>query len=108
MKEIVKKLEGDRLLLEISRKVYDTKAITQTAYKFTNKCYIHIDPISEEAIGAYFKSKPESRVSLEEIANDFCNELIDQQVRIDTERTYGNIRDAIVRQAFSPIEPAGK
>ena len=60
MKEIIKTLVDGRLLLEINKTIYDIKAITQTSYKFTDKCYIHIDPISEHIIGVYFKNKPEN------------------------------------------------
>jgi len=41
--------------------------------------------------------------SLEEDARTFCNEVLDQQVRLDLEARYGNIRELIVRQAFSPV-----
>ena len=107
MKELIRRLESGKLLLEVNKKIYNMKAITQTSYKFTDKCYIHIKPVSEDVVGIYFESK-KSSISLEDIANQFCNELIDQQVRIDTEEAYGNIRDAIVKQAFSPIEPKDK
>ena len=106
MKEIIKKQEDDKLLLEVSNAIYDINALTNVSYKFTDKCFIYIDPISEIVVGVYFKSKPGIDIPLDEIAGNFCNELIRQQVRIDTEKKYANIRNAIVKQAFSPINPA--
>ena len=107
MEQLTKKLKDGRLLLKVDKKIYDIKTITQTSYKFTDKYYIHIKSISEDVVGVYFENK-ESTISLEDIANQFSNELIDQQVRVDTERDYRNVRDAIVKQAFSSIEPKDK
>ncbi|MCX5804272.1 MAG: His-Xaa-Ser system protein HxsD [Proteobacteria bacterium] len=103
MKEIVKKISDNQLLIEVNKKIYEFEAILQTSYKFTDKCYINIDSISEDIIGVYFKKKDEGDVSLEEVVDKFCNELIDQQVRVVVERSCGSIRDEIVKKAFSPI-----
>ena len=37
------------------------------------------------------------------VPKQFCNELIDQQIRYDTEQKFGKIRDMIVEEAFKPI-----
>jgi His-Xaa-Ser system protein HxsD len=103
MKEIIKKIESGLLLLEINKNLYEYDAIIQTTYRFTDKCYIWLDNISNEIIGVYFKAKDNNDDSLEDIAENFCNELIDQQVRVITEKKYSNIRDEIVKKAFSPI-----
>jgi len=103
MKEIIKKIESGLLLLEIKKNLYEYDAIMQATYRFTDKCYIRLDDISHEIIGVYFKTKDGNDESLEHIAEDFCNELIDQQVRVIAERKYNNIRDEVVKKAFSPI-----
>ena len=33
----------------------------------------------------------------------FCNELIDQQIRYNTNAQFGHIRDMIVQEAFKPV-----
>lgn len=104
MKEIIKQIENNNILLEIDNAIYDVKAILKAAYKFTDKCYIHNENISDGVIGVYFKLKNDIDTSLEQIANEFCNELIDQQIRLNIENEYGKIRDEIVRKAFSPLE----
>lgn len=108
MKEIVKHIDGGRLLLEADRRIYDVKAIFNAAYKFTDRCHIHHEPISDDVTGVYIKAKENINVSLDEIANEFYNELIDQQVRLNVEKEYGNIRNEIVKKAFSPIKPIDK
>jgi len=40
---------------------------------------------------------------LEDVAHNFSNEVIDQQVRIDVEKDFKGIREEIVKKAFSPI-----
>jgi len=104
MKEILKKIEDEQLLIEISKEIYDKKAAMAAAYKFTDKCYIYVNSTPENTIQIYFKAKESVGTPLEEIAYEYCNELLDQQVRLDVEASYGNIRDLIVKQAFSPIE----
>ena len=101
--DFVKKIDNDTVLLEINNNLYDVQAIINATYKFTNKCYIHNKPISDAVIGVYFKAKENTIVSLEKIADEFCNELIDQQVRLNIEKECGSIRNEIVKKAFSPI-----
>jgi len=108
MKEIIKHIDGGKLLLEVDRHVYDAKAILNASYKFTDKCHIHHEPISDDIVGVYFKAKGNIDVPLGEMADEFCNELIDQQIRLNVEKEYGSIRDKIVKKAFSPIEPIDK
>ncbi len=98
------KLDKWSLLLEIDKKIYNKEAIFATSYKFTDEGVFRMQTISEFVIGVYFKLKSKNQNSIEDIANKFLNELIDQQLRISTENRYKHIRDAIVKQAFSPID----
>lgn len=101
MKEILKKVEDNKLLLTIPNNLYEKEAILNASYKFTDKCYINIEPISE-LTEIYFQKKSEN-VDLENIALTFGNELIDQQVRLITGREFKSVREALVKKAFSSI-----
>lgn len=103
MKEIIQTIEENKMLLEVSKEVYENDAILNASYKFTDNCKIHIDPINDEKVGVYFTKKENTKDSLKEIALDFCNELIDQQLRLNTERDYKVIREEIVKKAFLPV-----
>ena len=103
MKEIITKLEDGKLLLELSKELYEKEAVFTSAHKFTDRCTILIEPIDPNSLGVYFKSKREDS-NLLRIAEEYCNDVLDQQLRLDIERKYGNIRDLIVKQAFSPLE----
>ena len=39
----------------------------------------------------------------EDVLKQFCNELIDQQIRYNTNVQFGHIRDMIVKEAFRPV-----
>jgi len=104
VKEIIKQIENNNILLEIDNTIYDVKAILKAAYKFTDKCHIHNENLSAGVIGVYFELKNDIDTSLEQIVSEFRNELIDQQIRVNIEKEYGKIRDELVRRAFSPVE----
>jgi His-Xaa-Ser system protein HxsD len=101
VKEILKYIEGDKLLLSVQNSIYEAEAILNTSYKFTDSCYINIEKL-EMVTEIYFQVKSES-VDLENIALNFGNELIDQQIRINTGREFKVIREELVKKAFSSI-----
>ena len=103
MDGIFKRMENDVLILEVSKELYQKEAILFAAHKFIDSCYIDIDTTSEKCINVSFHSKDKNPL-LDNLALEFCNELLDQQVRLNVEKSYGNIRDLIVRQAFQPVE----
>ena len=106
--EMVKVLDDGTVLVELIESVYSLEALRATTYKFTDRCYIKIDTNLNGAICVYFNKKSESKLSLETIAKEFCNELIDQQVRLDVEKRFEDIRNMIVRKAFSSIDQNDK
>lgn len=102
MKEIIKKQEGNKLLLTVSNEIYEKEAILNASYKFTDKCFINIESFDTKS-EIYFQSNDE-KINLESIALSFGNELIDQQVRLNTGREFKVIREELVKRAFSSIK----
>ncbi len=98
-----KRIQEDTLVFEISTELYQKEAILSAAHKFTDKYYVEIDSSSEKSINISFRSKDKNH-DLNNLALEFSNELLDQQVRLNVEKSYVNIRDLIVKQAFQPIE----
>lgn len=94
-------IQENKLLLTIDNSTFEKEAILQASYKFTDKCYISIDN-SNKKTEVYFQSKNETE-DLERIAQDFKNEIIDQQVRLQTGREFKEIREELVKRAFSSI-----
>ncbi len=101
MKEILKRIESNKLLLSVQNDLFEKEAILNASYKFTNKCYINIEQ-NDSITEIYFQSKDENN-DLELIALNFNNELFDQQVRLNTGREFKGIREELVRKAFSTV-----
>jgi His-Xaa-Ser system protein HxsD len=98
-------INNDALILFIEKEFFEKSAIHAASYKFTDKCIIQIEPEGEKKIAITMAlKKPVDEIFLEELANEFMNEALDQQIRLDLEKRYGNIRELIVRHAFKPLE----
>jgi His-Xaa-Ser system protein HxsD len=101
MKTILKQIEGNKLLLTVENSTYEKVAILNASYKYTDKCYINIESL-KTTTEIYFQSKDEN-VNLKDLALSFGNELIDQQVRLNTGREFKSIREELVKKAFASI-----
>ena len=103
------KIDGEKFLLKLSKQFYEKPAVMAAAYKFTDKCVILIEPLEEGYVGVFFQAKNnENPDMIPDLINDFCNEVLDQQVRLDLEKRYGSLRDTIVKHAFLPFESSSK
>lgn len=101
MKIIIKEVELGKMLLSVDNQFYDKNAILNASYKYTDKCYINIERL-EFSTEIYFESK-EEQLDLKNIALDFGNELIDQQIRLNCGKEFKIIRDELVKKAFASI-----
>ena len=81
--------------------LYAKESLAAACYKFTDRFYVHQQTDGENIIVA-FESKDGNTIT-EETVKQFCNELIDQQVRFNTNQQFGHIRDLIVEEAFKPV-----
>ena len=79
-------------------------AIKSAAIMFTELCFIDIDIESPETIRVKLRLKPGNKNVLTEIAAEFKNKVLEQQVRCELEKSFGHIREMIVKQAFAPME----
>lgn len=103
-KGIIKEIDSNIFLLRLSKEFYEKDAVMRAAYKFTHKCIVLIEPMEEGFVGVFFKPKTgQSIKDIPELLEDYCNEVLDQQVRLDLERKFGNLRDIIYTHAFLPI-----
>ena len=95
------KIDNNHFLVKVDLRLYAKESIASACYKFTDRYYIH-QQIEGEDVNVVFESK-EGNIVSEEIVKQFCNELIDQQVRFNTNLQFGHIRDLIVEEAFKPV-----
>ena len=93
--------EGFQVIIDLN--LYSEKAIIATIYRYTDKFFVYQNtmPSNDKQVCVIFESKDGG---LEEnIVKQFCNDLIDQQLREITTEKYGYIRDLIVEEAFKPV-----
>lgn len=100
MKEILKEIEGNKILLKIDKNIYEKEAILQASYMFTNSCFLNIELV-DNFYEVIIQAK--TNTNLEKIALEFGNEIIDQQIRIQTGKEFKEIREQLVQKAFSSI-----
>ena len=101
--DVIQKLEDGRLLLKIDKSIYHQESILSTMYKFTDNCYIHIDSLDSDYYGVYFTAK-HSNMDLFSEVNNFCNELIDQEIRYNLNSSNKSIKELIIKKAFFPFQ----
>lgn len=97
----VTELEKDKFQVIVDMALYAKESLAAACYKFTDRFYVHQQTDGENIIVA-FESKDGNTIT-EETVKQFCNELIDQQVRFNTNQQFGHIRDLIVEEAFKPV-----
>jgi His-Xaa-Ser system protein HxsD len=102
MNDFIKEVGNGKLQIQYKKDIYAKDAILASIYKFKDKCNIYLDS-DESNFVIYFFDKQLSREALEEIAIRFNDDIVDQQIRINTESKYKHIRDLIVEKAFKPI-----
>lgn len=88
--------------VKVDLNIYKQEVITATAYKFTGQRFVSQNRV-ENGINVTFTAKAEQTVNFDLLEKEFENELIDQQVRYDSEQKFGYIRNLIVEKAFNPI-----
>ena len=96
--------DNDKIIVIVDLNLYNKEVLTATLYKFAHLYYIHqeMDGNKPNLVQVVFESKDCNFINAE-LSKEFCNELIDQQLRYDTNIQFGHIRDLIVEEAFKPV-----
>lgn len=97
-------IEGNKFQLLVDLNLYAKESITAAAYKYSAKYYIYqqTDTNNLQLVNVIFESKDNNKITEMDV-KQFCTELLDQQLRYNTEKRFGHIRDLIVEEAFKPI-----
>lgn len=99
-------IDKSRAAVSLSKSIYTIEALHASAYKFSGEYFIHITE-NEEMYQLLFERKDNG--DIDDISvKTICNDVIDQQIRIETEKQYGYIRDLIVEEAFKPVNKVNK
>lgn len=82
--------------------VYGLPALLKVAYKFTDRCFIHLQYRTERTVEVRLRAKG-SQVSLDVIAGEFCNEVLDQRLREIVARESEPVRNLVLAHALSRV-----
>jgi len=97
--ETVSRTEDDVRLL-VDETVYSREAVLRACYWFTDRCYLFVSRPGPQRLLVSIRAKP-GGPSLDGVAGDFGNALLDHQVRQEIERETSRIRELIVAKAFA-------
>ena len=103
IEDIIHEDKEGRFFIKLSKKFFEKDAILFAADTFTDRCIIYINPVDNDCVGVTFKKKANLPIDVSIIIDEFCNCVLNRQVRLDIEKKYGGIRDLIVEHAFKPI-----
>lgn len=97
-------LDNNKFQVNADLTLYSKNAIIAAIYKFSHLFYIHqqTDESDPNLIIVIFESKDDNNITVD-VIKQFCNELIDQQLRYNVNKQFGHIRDMIVEEAFKPV-----
>jgi len=84
----------------VDEAIYCRRAILQTCYWFTDRCYIFVSRHDSARLAVRLKSKGDPAV-IDDLVGEFENALIDNQLRAEIQRETATLRDLIVAKAFA-------
>ena len=91
--------DADGLLITVDLGIYSATALQKVAHRFTDRCYVHLQSVNEKSVEVRFRAKGEC--SLDPIAGEFCNELLDQTLREAVARETEPEKNLILAHALS-------
>jgi His-Xaa-Ser system protein HxsD len=97
------------ITLTVDERIYSVAALLRTAYWFTDRAYVFVSKDGEHALRVHIKAKPPTlespaKHSLEDIAGEFGNALLDHQLREEIEERTGKIRELLVLRALGEAD----
>lgn len=94
-------IDENKAAVSLVKSLYSAEAIHASAYKFSGDYFVHLSE-HEDYYEILFERKNGAAID-DIMIKEICNDFVDQQIRIETERQFGYIRDLIVEEAFKPV-----
>ena len=104
--QLIEQFSSDINIIKLSKEVYFIEAVTSASNKFNDFFFIKIDICENNDFKVIFetKDKTQSNDLIQVKLKDFCNELLEQQVRENLNKQFGNLRESIYQKAFSSVQ----
>lgn len=101
----------DKAVIKVHRKLYPKDVLFGTAFGFLELAFIQLDMADKDHIEVSIQVKPgRTNLSVQDIAGEFANELVNQAVRLklakDTEEVRANIVGRAIAQSV-PVRDSG-
>jgi len=94
--------------VRLDRRIYGREALLRACYWCTNTAYIHIPESPDDRFVVHIKLKHSAPtlenpkpISIHEFVGEFCNALLDYELRRQVEAETAGIRQLILAKAFS-------
>jgi len=98
-------IKNNKIILSLNSKLYPLEAVLGAAYVFLDRAYIYLDGDPEKEISVHLKGKRElTKKELEDLANEFWNELLNYSLRYQISKNNKKIREYIVGAALLGTE----
>ena len=86
--------------MEVDLEVYGLTALLKVANKFKDRCFVQLQKRNERLVDVRFQSKTQ-QLSLDSIAGEFCNEILDQRLREIVACESEPLRNLIIAHALA-------
>lgn len=89
-------------IVKLDNKIYSKEAVLSASNKFTDFFYVTVNIENDKLILSF---EPKEQVAIADTKiKEFCNEVLEQQVRENLNHKFGDLRNSIYSKAFSFIQ----
>ena len=96
-------IEDNQAKLSINMDYYSINTVKRAAYKFADRCSVFLEDKQEKNLNVLFIFSQNTATSeqIQQVIADFCDELMDQDLRETIAKETKVSRNLILAQAFS-------
>jgi len=100
--------KNNRIIVAINPRLYSSEAVYGAAYVFLDKAYLFLEGNPQEKILIYIKGKKTlNQKELDNLAGDFCNELLNYSLRNKISKDNQKLREYILARALAVTDSKG-
>ncbi|MEW6366700.1 MAG: His-Xaa-Ser system protein HxsD [Acidobacteriota bacterium] len=94
-----------RIAVRFPLSLYHREAVVAASYRFTDRWAIRLLESGDGRMEVLFQAKGDVPDNLDtgKVALEFCNEVLDQQIRLDLDSRSGALRRTIYEHAFARV-----
>jgi His-Xaa-Ser system protein HxsD len=103
------RIEGSRVSLDVDEKLFPLDTLYGAAYLFVDRCYVFLTPAGEGRVRVSLRLRqPGDDATLESLAGEFANELLNQGLRHRLAQSTGRLRELYTARALGVADRRSK